>query len=590
MTAHSPSLDESTLLEIAGRWLRALTDGSAEVVALTDRSGRVLYLSVSGAAQQMLGYSAREVAARGHSALLHPDDVERVLAAFQDVAAQPGYRITVNYRLRHQDGHWVQVQSTAVNRLDDPVVAAIVVHTRKLPPQPTLQSLPPASDEQRPSESVPPPTVGRGDIPTGTAGRVALLHAIEEAVHLAAMDPASGFAVLAVEFERSKMLLGNYGQLVVNRLMEQAGKRLASVLGPGDAYCQIEAGSFAVLLQGAGERGRAEALAQRVQQALARRYHVEGETIATAVIIGIATSERRYGNAEHVLRDASLAATRARGPGRQGRAVFQTKMRIEDTKYMALVSALHGALQGGQLRVHYQPIVSLATHRLAGFEALVRWQHPERGLLLPGEFIRAAEDTGLIVSMDRWVMREACRQMAHWNALFTTNPPLHVSVNLSATQVGEELEEHVGRILQDSGLSPQQLKIEVTESAVLENPETVGVRIQRLKTLGVKLALDDFGTGYSLFSNLCQLPYDTLKIDQSFVARLGEDVSNTEIVNAIVVLAHNLRMDVVAEGVETPKQAGQLKALWCEYAQGYFFARPLDPEAAGALIASSPQW
>jgi PAS domain S-box-containing protein len=589
VTAKLPIVDESTLLEIAGRWLRALTDGSGEVVALADREGRVLYLSVSGAAQQMLGYSAREVAARGHQQLLHAGDVERVLSAFHEVAARPGYRITVNYRLRHESGHWIQVQSTAVNRLDDPVVCAIVVHTRKLPAQPGLASLPPENDEERPSEAV-PLSVGRGQMPTGAAGRAALLRAIEEAVQLAAMDPSSGFAVLLVEFERSKMLLGNYGQVVVARLMDQAGKRLASVLGPGDAYCQLEAGELAVLLQGAGERGRAEALAQRVQQALSRRYHVDGETIATGVIVGIATSERRYSSAEHVLRDASLAATRARGPGRQGRAVFQTKMRIEDTKYMALVSALHGALQGGQLRVHYQPIVSLATRTLAGFEALVRWQHPERGLLAPAEFIRAAEETGLIVPMDRWVMREASRQMAQWNALFSSNPPLHVSVNLSATQVGDELEEHVGRILHDSGLAPQQLKLEVTESAVLENPETVGVRIQRLKSLGVKLALDDFGTGYSSFSNLCQLPYDTLKIDQSFVARLGEGVGNTEIVNAIVVLAHNLRMDVVAEGVETPKQAAQLKTLWCEYAQGYFFARPMDAEAAGALIASCPQW
>jgi EAL domain-containing protein (putative c-di-GMP-specific phosphodiesterase class I) len=265
-------------------------------------------------------------------------------------------------------------------------------------------------------------------------------------------------------------------------------------------------------------------------------------------------------------------------------------MRIEDTRYMALVSALHSALQGGQLRVYYQPIVSLATRSLAGFEALVRWQHPERGLVLPAEFISVAEDTGLIGPLDRWVMREACQQMANWHGRFGMDPPLHVSVNMSAIHFGDQLEEHIQTVLQDTGLDPQQLKLEVTESAVLESPETATERIQRLKRMGIKLSLDDFGTGYASFSHLCQLPYDTLKIDQSFVARIGDDGENTEIINAIIVLGHNLRMDVVAEGVETPKQAAQLKTMWCEYAQGFFFSRPLDADAAGALIASYPQW
>jgi EAL domain-containing protein (putative c-di-GMP-specific phosphodiesterase class I)/GGDEF domain-containing protein len=489
----------------------------------------------------------------------------------------------------------VQVQSTGFNRLDDPVVASIVVHTRRLPsssPQPTARPTTAAgvmAELEPVSESV-PISVGRGRVPAGSAARDAFLRAVDEAIGFASSPGSTGFAVLMIEFDRARMLLGNYGQQMVEQIMDQAGRRLASALGPGDAYCALEAGQFAVLLQGAGSRERSEALANRVQQALLRRYHIDDEAITLGVIAGIATSERRYTQAEHVLRDAALAATRARAPGRKGRAIFQTKMRVEDTKYMALVSALHGALQGGQLRVYYQPLVSLATRTLSGFEALVRWQHPERGLLLPVEFIRAAEETGLIAAMDRWVMREAARQMAQWNAMFAPSPPLHVSVNLSASQVGDETEEHVERVLRESGLAPQQLRLEVTESSVLENPEAMLGRMGRFKELGVKLCLDDFGTGYASFSHLCELPYDTLKIDQSFVARLGEGTGNAEIVNAIIVLAHNLRMDVVAEGVETPMQAAQLRSLWCETAQGFFFSRPIDPEAAGALIASNPHW
>jgi len=588
VTTQYATVDEPTLLEIAGRWLRALSDGSAEVVALADREGHLLYLSVSGAVQQMLGYSAREIAGKGAGELVHADDAERVISAFAEVAGRPGHRLTASYRMRHQLGHFVHVQSTAVNCCEDPVIGAVVVHTRKLPSTPRPSTIPPAyADDQ--SESV-PISVGRGRMPSGPPGRDVFLRAVEEALQLASAEPTRGFAVFVVELERARMLAGNFGQHALELLHEQAAKRLQTVLAPGDASCALDAGEFAVLVHGAGDRTRAEAQAQRIQQAMSRRYHLEGETIATGVIIGIATSERRYTSGEHALRDASLAATRARGPGRQGRAVFQTKMRIEDTRYLALVSALHGALQAGQLRVFYQPIVSLADRTLAGFEALVRWQHPERGLLPPTEFIHAAEETGLIVPMDRWVMREACRQMASWNAMFAVSPPLHVSVNLSATQVGEELGEQVEQVLRDSGLNPQQLKIEVTESAVLENLDIVSEPIHRIKALGVRLCIDDFGTGYSSFSHLCQLSYDTLKIDQSFVAGLGEPGGNTEIVNAIVVLAHNLRMDVVAEGVETPKQAAQVKTLWCEYAQGYFFARPMDHEAAGALIASRPQW
>ncbi|MBW2523620.1 MAG: GGDEF and EAL domain-containing protein [Deltaproteobacteria bacterium] len=584
MTAKIVPIDESVLLEVAGHWLRALTDGSREVVALADQEGRVQYLSVCGAVQQMLGYSAPDIARRSYADLLHPDDMERVVSAFREVVRESDGRLTIDYRLKHQAGHWVAVQSTAINRLDDAVVSAIVVHTRQIPlREPTLPRT------QTGEQALPPPSSRTADVLTRMGGRTSFMHAVEEAIERAAGESSFGFSVLIVELERPKMLLGNYGTATVDRLLEQAAQRLTSVLGPADSYCQLDGGEFAVLLQGI-DRDQLDVISERVQQTLARRYRVDDQTITTGIIVGMATSERQYAHPEHVLRDAALAASRARSPGRQGRAVFQTKMRIEDTRYMALVSALHSALQGGQLRVYYQPIVSLSTRSLAGFEALVRWQHPDRGLVLPTEFISVAEDTGLIGPLDRWVMREACQQMAQWHSRFGMDPPLHVSVNMSALHFGDQLEDHIDTVLADTGLDPQQLKLEVTESAVLESPETAVERMQRLKRMGVKLSLDDFGTGYASFSHLCQLPYDTLKIDQSFVARIGDEGENTEIINAIIVLGHNLRMDVVAEGVETPKQAAQLKTLWCEYAQGFLFSRPLDSEAAGALIASYPQW
>jgi EAL domain-containing protein (putative c-di-GMP-specific phosphodiesterase class I) len=266
-------------------------------------------------------------------------------------------------------------------------------------------------------------------------------------------------------------------------------------------------------------------------------------------------------------------------------------MRVEDTRYMTMLAGLHNALQSNQFRLHYQPIVSLATRTLAGFEALIRWYHPDQGVVPPMSFIPVAEETGLIVPIGAWVLQEACRQMAEWNAAYRMDPPLYMSVNLSAKQfVEEDVLSHIESAIQQSGIDPQQLKLEITESAVLENQDGAAAVLQRIKQGGVRVSLDDFGTGYSSFSYLHQLPYDTLKIDRSFVSRIGEAGENSEIIHAIIVLAHNLRMDVVAEGVETAGQAAQLRNMWCEYAQGYFFAKPMEAEAAGQLIASYPQW
>jgi EAL domain-containing protein (putative c-di-GMP-specific phosphodiesterase class I) len=306
--------------------------------------------------------------------------------------------------------------------------------------------------------------------------------------------------------------------------------------------------------------------------------------------VGIATSERVYEKAEHVIRDAALAANRARARGRRRRAVFQTQMRVEDSQMLSLVSSLHTALPGNQFRLHYQPIVSLKDHSLVGFEALIRWFHPTKGIISPTNFIPIAEETGLIVQMGLWVLREACQQMAHWNRTFQTPVPLYVSVNLSPKQLDDELAQHIESILRETGLQPSALKLEVTESAVLENQKAATELFERLKANGVRVSLDDFGTGYSSFSYLHQLPYDTLKIDRSFVSSMGDKEGEGDIVHAIITLAHNLHMDVVAEGVETASQAKRLGAMWCEYGQGFFFEKPVDADAAAAIIQSPPQW
>jgi EAL domain-containing protein (putative c-di-GMP-specific phosphodiesterase class I) len=258
---------------------------------------------------------------------------------------------------------------------------------------------------------------------------------------------------------------------------------------------------------------------------------------------------------------------------------------------LQLETDLRRALERKEFRLNYQPVVSLETGGITGFEVLIRWQHPERGLISPAEFIPLAEETGLIIPIDRWVLREACRQMREWNAQFPTNPPLTISANLSGKHfIQPDLIEQTQQILQETGMDAHCLKLEVTEGVVMEDAESAINMLMNLKALNIRLSIDDFGTGYSSLSYLHRFPIDTLKIDRTFVSRMGVDEENGEIVRTIATLAHNLGMTVVAEGVETGAQLAQLRALKCEYGQGYFFAKPLDRKAAEALIASKPQW
>jgi len=571
--ADKPGVSDTTPLRIAGSWLQALTDGSREVVALLDQDGSVQYLSVSGAVQNMLGYEALEIMAMSPTELLHPLDTRRVLDGFRTVAAHPGGRITLEYRARHRTGHYVRLESTAVNRLRNDYVAAIVVHTREV----HASELPPA----RPSA---PPLPNIDD-------EADFLHGVAEAIERASGE-AYKFSVLVLELDRGDTLVEAYGEAVAEGVMAEVGRRLAALLRPGDSLCRLPESRHAILLDGVGDRPLAERIAARVQKTVGNRFHVRGQDILSSAIIGMATSERRYERAEDVIRDASLAAAQARNAGpKQRRAVYRTQMHVEKTRHLSLLAELHNALQRGQFRVYYLPIIGLATRTVSGFEALVRWQHPDRGIISPDLFIPVAEDTGLIVPLGEWIMREACRQMADWHARYQMDPPLTLSVNVAAKQFAEyDLHELVQEIIKETGFDGHQLTLEVCERAVVECGDAVAESLRRLGKLGVSASLDNFGVGASSFAYLHQMPYSRLKIDRSLVQEMATGGRGRELVQAIVNLAHNLSMEVIAEGVETPGQAAQLSKMWCEYAQGYLFGKPMDSDEAGAFIASYPRW
>ncbi|MBM4359953.1 MAG: GGDEF domain-containing protein [Deltaproteobacteria bacterium] len=556
---------------MAGRWLKTLSDGSKELVVLVDADGTLQFIGGGQASQRLFGFEELELAARPATDLVHPDDELRILKDFRELASTPGDTRSAEFRVRHRSGAWVRVESTAQNRLDDPLIGAIVIHTRES-----------VSPEALSASYLNPVT----QLPT----RLPFAEAVTKSVVRAQAEATYGFSVLIVDLDKLKMLVGTYGQDVVDELINEVGRRLASVLKPNDTLAHLGPGEFAILLDGLRDRVHAARIADRIQKSLAVRYRIREHTIAPSAIVGIATSERRYERSEDVIRDAALAASRARGPGAR-RAVFQTQMRVEDNRYMQILSGLYTALQGNQFKLLYQPIVDLKTGSLAGFEALIRWYHPEHGVISPMSFIPVAEETGLIVPIGLWVMQEATRQLSRWNEITPADDRLYMSVNLSAKQVVEEdIHALIEAAVAESGIAPSQLKLEVTETAVLDNQENASEVIRKIKSSGVRVSLDDFGTGYSSFSYLHQMPYDTLKVDRSFVTRLEEGDESNEIVNAIIVLAHNLRMDVVAEGVETPRQVAKLRNMACEYAQGYYFAKPMSAEEASHLITQRPRW
>ena len=332
-------------------------------------------------------------------------------------------------------------------------------------------------------------------------------------------------------------------------------------------------------------------MAERVQQQLTHSFNLDGHEVFTSASIGVAFSEAGYERPEDILRDADTAMYRAKFNGKARHEVFDHTMHTHAVRMLQLENDLRRAVERHEVCLYYQPMIAVASGEVVGFEALARWQHPERGLILPAEFIPLAEETGLIVPLGVQVLREACRPLADWHTCFPAARPPFVSVNISAKQFQHtRLVQQIEDILRETGLAPAYLHLEVTESVVMQDAAAAARMLTHLKSLGVRLSLDDFGTGYSSLSYLHRFPFDTLKVDRSFVGRMGADTESAKIVKTIMTLADELALEVVAEGVETLEQLTQLGALGCHYAQGYAFAAPSTAADTEAFITkrSSP--
>jgi diguanylate cyclase (GGDEF)-like protein len=395
--------------------------------------------------------------------------------------------------------------------------------------------------------------------------------------------------VLFVDLDRFKVINDSLGHSVGDQLLLEAGRVLRTCVRPEDTVARLGGDEFTILLDDIGDELEATRTANRIHQAFASPLNLGGHEVFSTASIGIALSVTGYDRSEDILRDADNAMYRAKALGKSRHEIFDKSMHRRAVALLQLETDLRRAVERQEFFLVYQPIVSLKGGGLVGLEALVRWRHPQRGLVPPAEFVGVAEETGLILPIGAWVLREACAQMASW--LHGSSTPLSISVNLSTKQfLSAGLVDAVDMALSSSGLEPERLKLEITESVLMENADSAAAMMRGLRARGIQLCIDDFGTGYSSLSYLLRFPVDTLKVDRTFVSGMAESDAheNLELVRAIVTLARNLGMDVVAEGVETEGQRIRLEALGCQFAQGYLFARPMDADAAARWMTSVP--
>jgi diguanylate cyclase (GGDEF)-like protein/PAS domain S-box-containing protein len=422
---------------------------------------------------------------------------------------------------------------------------------------------------------------------TGLPNRVLLHDRVEHAVARAGRRGVS-VALLVADLDRFKLVNESLGHDGGDRLLVAVAERLCEILRPGDTVARMGGDEFALLCEDVAGAEEAESIAARVLGAFERPFDVKGTDVSLTTSVGVALAPVQGPDTDLLLRDADVAMYRAKKRGRGRYEVFDESMLAEAAERLSVENDLRRAIRHGQLRLFYQPIVALDSGLIAGFEALVRWQHPERGLLSPADFIPPAEETGLIVPLGRCVLDEACRQAATWQrggGVGVAAEPLRVSVNVSAKQLAQHgWADEVAQILAQSGLAPRQLVLEITESVLMDDTENVAQRFEELRRLGVRIAIDDFGTGYSSLGYLRRLPVDILKIDKSFIDGVAEGPHESALARAVVKLASTMRLDAVAEGVSSRRQLAALRRLRCPYGQGYLFSRPQPADVVAGLL------
>ncbi|MHC5858676.1 two-component system response regulator [Nostoc sp.] len=426
---------------------------------------------------------------------------------------------------------------------------------------------------------------------TGLPNRVLFIRRLENALNRAKQESSYQFAVLFLDCDRFKVVNDSLGHLVGDELLIGIACRLQACLIPIDALARLGGDEFGILLENITDINIAIQVAEQILQQLSLAFKLSRYEVFMNASIGISWGNKDYDRPEYLLRDADTAMYRAKAQGRGKYHVFNPAMHQEAIQLLELENDLRRAVERQEFLVYYQPIVSLNTGMISGFEALVRWRHPIRGLVSPTEFIPVAEETGLINAINTWVLQSACHQLSIWQHFPVTPEPLTMSVNLSARLfLQPNFVQQIDRIIYENKIDPAYLELEITESVIMENSQAIKIILQQLKQRKIKLIMDDFGTGYSSLSYLHSFPFNALKIDQSFVKRMQENKENMGLVPAMIGIANSMGMSAIAEGVETEEQLAQLRSLNCNFAQGYLFSKPIEQQLVLKLLAAAPQW
>ncbi len=560
-----------------------VTENAADMIALVDVKGRRLYNSP--AYKRVLGYSAAELGETSAFEQIHLDDRFKVLEAARE-ARSTGIGRKLEYRIRHKDGSWRVLESIASTIRDDKGdVAKLVIVNRDI------------TERKRAEEQLEHNSFH--DALTGLPNRRVFLDRLQHLFARAQRNPERQYGVLFVDMDGFKVFNDTMGPEVGDQVIVEIGRRLETFLRDEDLVLRSQDGQharnaivsrmggdeFAILLEEVTDPSHVMRVAKRVLSTVAEALMVEGHEVRTSVSVGIALSTIAHKRAEDVLQDADVAMRRAKGMGGSRCEVFDEVMHTHAVNRLKLEAELREAIGKRQFCLFYQPIVKLETKQITGFEALLRWQHPEQGLISAYKFLAAAEDTGLLVDTGHWVILEACRQLRVWDTELPGLEPLSMSVNISAKQLADtRFLTDIEAALRETGLDPSRLHLEITESVATAEATLTATVLSQLKQLRVGVILDNFGTGVSSLTGLTQLAAEALKVDRSLVGGMLVDSGARDVVEMIILLAHKLKAKVIAEGIESTAQLIRLRQLGCELGQGFLFSQPVEGKAAEQLL------
>ena len=548
---------------------RSLVQNASDLFLVLDRDGTIRYESV--AVERILGYRPDERVGHALADNAHPDDRDALARHLATLEDRPGADVIGETRFAHRDGRWLVFDWTARNRVDDPAINGFVVNAHDVTERTELEA-------QLRHQAFHDPL-------TGLANRALFGDRVEHSLARRRRNRAMP-AVLFLDLDDFKTVNDTLGHGTGDRLLVEVSRRLSECIRPGDTACRLSGDEFAVLLEEVGDVDLVIEVADRIAARIAEPMDI-GRDLAITASIGIVMVDDDAHDADDVLARADVAMYAAKAAGKARHELYEPAMSDRAWSRLELEGELRRAIERDELTVVYQPILDLATRTPVEMEALVRWDHPERGRLAPADFIGVAEESGLIVPLGRIVLELACRQASEWRTAGPGGSPIDISVNLSSRQfLDAGLLETIKNALSAADLPASSLKLEITESAMLD-ADASDVLMRRIRDLGVRLAVDDFGTGFSGLSYFQRFPLDTLKIDRSFVSGLGRDPRSEAIVHATIAFAKALGLTVTAEGIETEDQFERLRALGADLGQGYLFARPLDPIAADAFLMNA---